>query len=114
MITRENYEENNKIYDETFSPKVGADGVDRMVLMVLLCNITQELRKTNPKTTVMQLIDKIAPEREQYILEWLLQISMHCEGWLINTTKEFPNFGLETVPQRVKKIKEIINDWMPF
>lgn len=114
MITKETYNDYLASYIDQYAPVVGTNGINRMVLIVLLCGITQEIRKGAPETAVIDVVNKIAPDADQYLLEWLLQISMHCEGFLTNTDEPFPHFGFETLQDKVKKIKQIINDWMPF
>lgn len=84
---------------------------NRIVLISLICKITEAAKKKNPDVThyqiIMKLSDKLGlPE------EFIKGLSIVCHDFSYNST-DFPTFGLKG-QDVIKEAKAILSNYMPF
>lgn len=93
----------------------GIDNNQRIILITLLCNITQNLRKKDPKVLVIDLIEKIIKNETGSALdEFLVKASYQCEALLSGDQAQFADFGLKETKEKVDKIRKIADNFLPF
>ena len=89
---------------------------NKLALISLLCLLTKKLREKEGNLTVKQVIEKLL-QRPLNINEsfdaFLIGLAIICEDFLYGV-KEIDNFGFTDSKQVVNKIKELLNEWLPF
>ena len=114
-IERIEYTKQLTEYLDNYGVTVGLNNNQRIILITLLCNITQNLRRKDPKVSVIDLIEKLIKDETGFALdEFLVKISFQCEALLLGDQVQFSDFGLKETKEKVDKIREIINDFLPF
>lgn len=111
-----NYAELKGIYEEYFSLKYACSLEDKLALIGLICYLTNKLRIKDPDITCWEVIAKIAFKEGTYTDEYvqsLRGLSIICEDFMYGVTK-FPTFGFKSDKEILNKIKEILNNWVPF
>ena len=110
------YEELRVIYQEYFSMKYACPMEDKLALIGLIGYLTAKLRLKHPDITCWEVISKIAFKDGTYTDEYvqsLRGLSIICEDFMYGVTK-FPKFGFENDKDIIKKVKEILDTWVPF
>lgn len=102
------------MFVENYGVDFGVDNMERLIALVLLCNITQSIRKTAPDTLVLDVINKIMKEENKATAEFWIKTSYQCEALLTGEQIEFPDFGFKELKTKVDKIKEINENVLPF
>lgn len=112
------YEEKATIFSRTFSSGAfsSAKLENKLALYSLICLVTKKLRVKDGDLTVKEVIEKILNRPiigidgfDQY----LIGISIVCED-LLYGVNEIDNFGFTDSKQIINKIKELLNEWLPF
>jgi hypothetical protein len=89
---------------------------DKLVLIGLLCFVTQQMRKKDGLITVRDVLEKILgkiiTEHTGYE-EFLVGLCIICEDLLYNC-EECDSFGLKTPQEIISKIKALLSEWTPF
>jgi len=95
---------------------IGVDNNQRIKLTILLCNITQQLRKKDPKVLVIDLLEKIIKDNDvgAGLEEFLVKVSFQCEALLAGDQEQFPDYGLTETKEKIDKIREIVNNFLTF
>lgn len=115
-------EEQSKSYEQRLTeaqPLVGFPGNQiegDMALkgVALLCALTQAYRKKNPDVKPFQIICKVyGKPNSEGAREWYLKFSILCEMFLTPNAK-FSTYGLTTVEDISREIKDIMEWWCPF
>lgn len=90
---------------------VGPDA--KFALISLICFLTKQARKNNPKATVDQVLRKVLNGRAMNSNGLLRAVTCICEDMLLGEG-EFPIFGAKSSKEIVDKIVEILGKEMPF
>lgn len=106
------FEELNNFYKEHFSIGFLGDSLDnKLALISLICYVTYKAKLKKPDVTYYQVIMKIT--NGQGLTEDVVKaLAIICEdfGYMC---KEFSTFGLKG-NDVVLKIRELLNNWLPF
>lgn len=113
-INKETYKQNLEHFKEYHAINFGVDNVSRIVAVVLICNLTQAIRKSAPETQAIDVIDKILNLESMVSIEFWYKLSFWCESLLSGDVVDFPDFGFVDTKAKVAKIKEIDNNILPF
>ena len=112
-----NYNDLRGVFREYFSISCFPQSLeDRFALIGLICYLTNKLRAKHPDITCWEVISKIAFKEGNYTDEYvqsLRGLSIICEDFMQGVTK-FPKFGFENDKEIIKKVKEILDNWLPF
>ena len=93
----------------------GTNNIERLTLLVLLCNLTQSIRKSTPDVSVTDVIDKIVSTNEGALAEeFYTRVALWCDSLLGGDQLDFPDFGFKTTKAKVEEIKRINNNILPF
>lgn len=112
------YEEKIGFYLKNFSTGAFSSGKlsNKLALISLICLVTKKLREKDGNLTVKTVIEKIL-QRPLFYTEafdaFLIGLSIICEDFLYETN-EIDNFGFTESKQIIAKIKELLNEWLPF
>lgn len=112
------YEEKVGFYLKNFSTGAFSSGKlsNKLALISLICLVTKKLREKDGNLTVKTVIEKIL-QRPLFYTEafdaFLIGLAIICEDFLYET-KEIDNFGFTESKQIIAKIKELLNEWLPF
>ena len=102
LLQNETYKELKEIYSKYFT------------LVSLICLLTDASKKKNPDATCYQVIMKVLELSKSALPEQdVIGLAIVCEDFLNNSTK-FNNCGLKTPDEIIGKIKEILDQWLPF
>lgn len=112
------YEEKRGFYFFNFSTGTFSSGKlqNKLALISLICLVTKKLREKEGNLTVQDVISKILQRPLIYddaFDSFLLSLSILCEDLLYGVT-EIDNFGFTDSKQIINKIKELLNEWLPF
>lgn len=112
------YEDKRSFYFCNFSTGtfVSKKLSNKLALLSLLCLLTKKLREKEGGLTVKSVIEKILQRpllNEHGFDSFLISISIICEDLLFGV-EEIDNFGFTDSKQVVNKIKELLNEWLPF
>lgn len=117
MLEYPNYEERKKMYESYFG--VGLLNVpieERLAVIGLICNVTHQLQMKKPDVTCYKVLMKIV-EKEFLLNEnfrrFLEGLAIMCEDTM-RYAKDYPDFGIKSGKERISKIKEILNFYIPF
>ena len=111
IIKKPHYEELQKIYNEYFTLSyLGHDINKKFALISLTFYLKYKLSEKKPDITHYQILKKIIGE--QVPEDFLKSLAVICSDFGYQCS-EFPTFGLED-KQIPAKIKEILNEWLPF
>lgn len=113
-IKEETYKQDLEHFTEFHAINFGVDNVSRIVALVLICNLTQSIRKSAPATKAIDVIDKILHLEDKVSIEFWYKLSFWCEALLAGEQTDFPDFGFVDTKAKVEKIKEIDNNILPF
>ena len=112
------YEEKVGFYLKNFSTGAFSSGKlsNKLALISLICLVTKKLREKDGNLSVKTVIEKIL-QRPLFYTEafdaFLIGLAIICEDFLYET-KEIDNFGFTESKQIIAKIKELLNEWLPF
>lgn len=114
IITSPPYEKMQEMYRDNFSLFfLGNDISNKFALISLVCYITNKLKKKKPDITHWTVLYKINSTINKPVPEdWLKRLAVICSDFGYGC-KEFPTFGLDD-KQIPSKIKELIDEWLPF
>lgn len=114
IITTPPYEEMQAMYEKYFSLKwFGNNITNKMALISLTCYITYKLKQKKPDVTHWSVLYKINQTCKNPVPEDILKaLAVVCSDFGYGCI-EFETFGLEDkkIPN---KIKEILEQWIPF
>lgn len=113
-ISEELYKTDLDIYTKLYGVDFGVDNMERLIAVVLLCNLTQAIRRTTPETSVLDVINKIMKEEDPATNEFWIKTSFQSENLLLGEQVDFPDFGFKELKDKVAKIKEINKNVLPF
>lgn len=105
--------EKKDLYSKFFSiGYFNGDFSDRIGLISLICYITYEKQQQNPKVTPLIILNAII-KKDPLPEDFIEGLSIICEDFMY-CCKSFPDFGLKTEKEKIKKIKSVLNTWIPF
>lgn len=112
------YEEKVGFYVRNFSTGSFSSGKlsNKLALISLISLVTKKLREKEGNLTVKAVIEKILQRpliSTQSFDSFLIGLSIICEDFLYEV-KEIDNFGFTDSKQIINKIKELLNEWLPF
>lgn len=114
IITTPPYEEMQAMYDKYFSLSfLGKNISNKFALISLTCYITEKLKEKKPDVTHWSVLYKINKSGRNPVPEDLLKkLAVICSDFGYGCN-DFPTFDLEDkkIPA---KIKELLNEWIPF
>lgn len=113
-LNKEQYQTELDLFMDNYAVNFGVDNIQRLTMVVLLCGITQSIRKTAPETLVIDVINKIIKTETTATNEFLIKTSYQCEALLTGEQVPFPDFGYKELKAKVDKIKEINENVLPF
>lgn len=114
LLQNETYKELKETYDKYFTIGVGGDINVKFTLISLICLLTDASKKNNPDATCYQVIMKVLELSKSALPEEdIIGLAIVCESFLKNSTK-FNNCGLKTPNEILNKIREILDQWVPF
>lgn len=112
--TSPEYSELQKIYSTYFSLKyLGTDVSNKFALISLVCWLVDLKKKERPDVTHWQILYKINKTSKNPMPEDMLKsLAVVCSDFSYNCTK-FPTFNIpeKEIP---KKIRELLEMWLPF
>jgi hypothetical protein len=116
LTDRAKYLEQKKIFIDNFALDFGINNNDRLTLIILICNITQSIRTSNSSVLVIDVIEKIIKDEDvgQGLEEFLIKLSFCCESLLAGDQEPFSSLKLETTKEKTDKIRELVNNYLPF
>ena len=101
-----------KLYDENFSLHLlNVDMSSKFALISMLCYITKALQARTPDVTMYQVIYKLT-QNQGLPEEFLKTLTIICEDFMLSSGK-IETFNLK-ITEMPSKIKEILNNYMPF
>lgn len=116
-LCKASYEEKKYIYQKCFSlGSVNTKNMnDRLVLLSLLALVYKKMKLKNPNTTVLELLLKITGETKQNTMyyNFLESVAIISEDFSYDIDK-IDSCGMKTSQEIINKIKEILNQWLPF
>jgi len=90
---------------------------NRMALVSLICLVTFKMRQKNTSETCHSVLKKIIKSedmlRNTQFGNFIEGLSIVCENFMYSCTK-FDTFGLKSSEEIVNKIKELLDEWLPF
>lgn len=89
---------------------------NKLALISLICLVTYKMREKDKNITVKTVIEKIIQRQlntSETFDSFLFGLSIICEDFMYGV-KEIDNFGFKDSKQVIQKIKELLNEWMPF
>jgi hypothetical protein len=89
---------------------------NKLALISLICLVTKKLREKDGNLTVKNVIEKVLQRpliSTQSFDSFLIGLAIICEDFLYGVT-EIDNFGFTDSKQIINKIKELLNEWVPF
>ena len=110
------YEDRKKLYDRYFGVGyLNATIDERLAVIGLICNVTHQLQMKKPDVTCYRVIMKILEnfnmtDNMKIFIEGL---SIMCEDVMLHATS-FPDFGIKNGKERVSKIRDILETFIPF
>lgn len=110
------FEERKKVYDENFGvSKLNAPIEERLAVIGLICNVTHSLQMKKPDVNCYRVIMKIM---ENYpmtdsVRPFFEGLAIMCEDAMRYAT-EFPDFGVKNGKDKISKIREILDKFLPF
>lgn len=109
------FEERKQLYADNFSLYfLNTDIGSKFAVISLICHITYTLKKKKPKATCLQVINKIIEkDSDKYDKEFIENLSIICEDFMKDTT-EFLTFEIKSTKEMAKKVKEILDTYVPF
>ena len=112
------YEEKVSFYSKNFSTGAFTSEklANKLELISLLALTTKKLREKDVSLSVKNVIEKLLqrPLNENESFDYfLIGLSIICEDFLFGV-KEIDNFGFTESKQIINKIKELLNEWLPF
>ena len=112
------YEEKVSFYVRNFSTGAFSSGKlsNKLALISLICLVTKKLREKDGNLTVKVVIEKLLQKPLNPIDSFdsfLIGLAIICEDFLYGVT-EIDNFGFTDSKQLINKIKELLNEWLPF
>lgn len=114
ILYKESYKKHLKVFIDQYGINFGVNNVDRLLAIVLLCNITQSIRATAPDTLVIEVINKLIKDETPATNEFWLKISYQCEALLEGDIVPFPDYGYVELKSKIDKIKQINENVLPF
>lgn len=114
IINKDKYNADLKEFMDAYAVNFGVNNVDRLVIINLLCSLTQSIRKTAPKTAVTDVINKIITDDSTASDDFMYRVSLWCESLLEGDQISFPDFGFTDTKSKVQEIKRIYNNILPF
>ena len=113
------YRELDKFYNENYSlgnlnlpsDKDESSFEKKLILISLICYITYKTSLKNPDITHYQIVKKLS-DKLGLPDDFLIGLSIVCKDFSYNST-EFPTFGLKG-QDIIKKVRTILNSYMPF
>jgi len=113
-VDKELYIKDLTFFIKNYGVDFGVNNMERLIALILLCNITKAIRKTSPDVLVLDVINKIIKEDSIPTKEFWIKTSYQCEALLTGDQVEFPDFGFKELQSKVNKIKEINENILPF
>ncbi len=110
------FETRKKLYEENFGVSfLDASIEERLAVIGLICNVTHGLQMKKPGINCYKVIMKIMENTTipSSALVFFEGLAIMCEDVMRNAT-EFSDFGIKTGKERISKIREILNKYLPF
>lgn len=111
------YREKFNVYQRVFSlGKFQSDNFnDKLILISLIALTTNKMREKDPSITplkiLMQITNQVQDDSAFY--QFLEALSLLVDDLMYGVNK-FDSCGLTTSQEIINKIKEILNQWLPF
>ena len=88
---------------------------NKLVMIGLICYLTDAIRKKNPDTTTYQVIMQILKDRtlDEHIMASVRALSVICADYMNGYNGPYSDFGLKP-KEMAQKIREIFDTWVPF
>lgn len=107
------FEELRQLYKENFSLEYLGNSIEnKMILICLICYITDKAKSKKPDITYYQVITKICKDLGGLPEEFIKVLAIICEDFSYGCTT-FPTFNLKN-EEIIPKIKEILTNYLPF
>lgn len=115
MYSQLSYEDRKTIYSNYFSlGNLNTDIGSKFALISLICYLTHKLRMKKPEVNCYKVIMKIIEKNAHtYNMEFIENLSIICDDFMQNTS-EFLTFDIKSTKEMAKKVKEILDTWIPF
>lgn len=111
------FKDKRDIYQKIFS--LGnlstADMNDKLILISLIALVFKKMKEKDKDVTILAILLKITgqPKDNSSYYQFLETLAIISEDFSYNTEK-IDSCGLKTSQDIIKRIKEILNTWLPF
>lgn len=111
------YREKFNVYQRVFSlGKFQSDNFnDKLILISLIALTTNKMREKDPSITPLKILMQITNQvhDDSAFYQFLEALSLLVDDLMYGVNK-FDSCGLTTSQEIINKIKEILNQWLPF
>lgn len=110
------YKEKLLLYKKVFSiGNFGDDLNETLILISLVALTTTKMREKNPEVTPLKVLMQITSTYDQTtgFFQLLENISILVDD-MIHVSPKIDNCGLKTSAEIINRIKNILNQWLPF
>ena len=118
MINDASYDDKRTLYSSFFSSGTQTTGKmnNKLILISLICLVSQKMSVDNktvtPKDVIEKIVGKVLNVNNAYD-HYLIGLSIVCDDMMVGVT-EIDSFGLKTSAEIITKIKNILDEWLPF
>lgn len=112
-------EERKNYYEKFFSSGNALSGKlnDKLELMSLICLVVFKMKKQNPDIDSKKVIELITKEDLSIPMigyhDFLISLALKCDD-LLYEIKEVDTLGYNNSNDIIKRIKTLLNEWLPF
>lgn len=112
------FEDKQKIYKKFFSTGyLSLDLNDKLVLISLVALVSDKMKKKNQLLTTLEILKKItnsnSPKDDSFFYEFLERLAIIVDDFSYGSSK-FDSCGLKSSEEIIKKIKILLDMWLPF
>lgn len=109
------YNDKLKLYNHIFSFGSLPSFKDKLMLISLVALVTKQIRLKTPDVNPLEILMKITSQKkdDSQFYQFLEALSVLVED-LSYACSDFETYGYTKSSKIIKKIKDILNTWLPF
>lgn len=109
------YEDKASVYSSCFGFGTLASQTlnDKLILISLIALTADKLKAKDPELRTIDILKKIAGTEGKHFQEFLESLAIKVDDLSFNV-KVFDPCGLKSSSEIISKIKELLNEWLPF
>lgn len=109
------YDDKLKLYNRIFSFGFLPSFKDKLMLISLVALVTKQIRLKTPDVNPLEILMKITSQKrdDSQFYQFLEALSVLVED-LSYACSDFESYGYTESSKIIKKIKDILNTWLPF